>query len=199
MPGESIYKGPERRQAPWVPFDCEKHCPQHGRYDERIASLEKDATEARKERSAMREKSEERHTRVWHEIDKIKEDHEDDMKTLRADHDRRIGDKVPIKHALAAITVILALFGWMMKVNSDANKRVADAQASTGKKIEEKLDTLTTQVITLKVTAEADKRNNSSDTAMVLELRRMTDAMVTAVEKMSNSNKEDREVNRERK
>ena len=207
MPGDKTYDGPERRQTPWtVKFDCEKDCPQHPRNDQRISDLEKRVDAAEKDRREMREKSEDRHSKVWAEIDEVKRDHDVDVRELKkdindaqSDSNRRIGEKVPIKHAIAAVTVVMGIFVFIVKVNNDANNRVAEATAKTGQKIEEKLDALSTQVLTMKATNEAEKRSEGNNAALVIELRRMSDAMITAVERIADRTVDEEEKLKKRK
>jgi hypothetical protein len=188
------YDGPEKRIDPWIPFDCETHCPQHGRNDQRLSAVEKEQESARKERCHMREKSEERHTRVWKELDHVKDLQDRDVRDVRqaiSDErdlaNRRIGEKVPIKHAIIAVSIVIGLFGWMMKINNDANERIALATAKTGEKIEARLEKLTSEVTTMKAIAEQKEKSSEGQMALLMEFRRISDSIITSMEKIAEN------------
>lgn len=192
------YQGPERRTG-W--FDC-NNCPQHGRNDQRIQTLEAEVPR-------IKAKTEECRTKMEAELDGLESKHEADVAVLREridskdlalwkeidlmkersthSHDglnRRIGEKVPIKHAIAAVTVVVAIFVWLTNVNNSANKRIAEAMTNNSAKLEEKIDKLTSEVTTMKAVAEARKDNGDVSQALIMEISRMSDSMVRAVERM---------------
>ena len=127
-------------------FDCDRDCQQHGRNDQRITQLEQYCVEGRKDRSNLN-----------HSVEELKEE----VLHQNSDLQRRIGERLPVRHAITAGLLFASLMTTLVTINIASDNR-----------IEEKLDALTNDVSVLKAVSAERRQAEKYQQQMLEEVRR---------------------------
>lgn len=138
------------------PFDCDKDCPQHGRNDQRISTLERIADDCRAERKHIQHQIDSNNKDIWREIDLMK----DNSNKYHNDLNRRIGEKVPTRYGITLIVLIVGIFTTIIGINIASNTSVND-----------KLDKLSKEVAVLQTITTERSRQTMFYTELLKEIR----------------------------